>query len=114
MNHYTDSKGKIKSLLGEKWMKIAVLLMLWDMVAIHAAYILALWFRFDCKFSAISASYINQYGHSITIYSIFAVAVFWLFKMYRSVWRYASIDELLHCVSASLLTSGLYMSIRIL
>ena len=95
-------------------MKIAVLLMLWDMVAIHAAYILALWFRFDCKFSAISASYINQYGHSITIYSIFAVAVFWLFKMYRSVWRYASIDELLHCVSASLLTSGLYMSIRIL
>ena len=93
-------------------MKIAVLLMLWDMVAIHAAYILALWFRFDCKFSAISANYINQYAHSITIYSVISVAVFWLFKMYRSVWRYASIDELLRCAVASLLTSGLYMLAR--
>ena len=112
MNHDTDSKGKIKNILGEKWLKIAVLLMLWDIVAIHAAYFLALWFRFDCKFSALSASYLNQYAHSITLYSIFAVVVFWLFKMYRSVWRYASIDELLHCVAASMLTSGLYMLAR--
>ena len=91
MNHDTDSKGKIKNILGEKWLKIAVLLMLWDIVAIHAAYFLALWFRFDCKFSALSASYLNQYAHSITLYSIFAVVVFWLFKMYRSVWRYATV-----------------------
>ena len=34
------------------------------------------------------------------------------FRMYRSVWRYASIDELLHCIAASAITSGLYMLIR--
>ena len=112
MNHYMNSKGKIKSFLGEKWMKIAILLMLWDLAAIHASYFLALWFRFDCKFSAISANYIDQYAHSITIYSVLAVVVFWLLKMYRSVWRYASVDDLLRCLAGSLITSGLYMLAR--
>ena len=108
MNHFKDSRGKAKSLLSEEWLKIAVLLMLWDILAIHGAYFLALWFRFDCRFSAISKLYLSQYIHTITIYSVLSVAVFWIFRMYRSVWRYASIDELLRCVIASALTSALY------
>ena len=112
MNHFTDGKGKSKSFLGEKWMKIAILLIVWDIIAIHAAYFLALWFRFDCRFSAISRSYISQYAHSITCYSVFSVAVFGIFRMYNSVWRYASINELLRCVIGSGLTSGIYILTR--
>jgi len=86
--------------------------MLWDIVAIHAAYFLALWFRFDCRYSAISARYIQQYAQTITVYSICAVVVFWFSRMYKSVWRYASVNELVRCVAASVLTSGLYMLTR--
>ena len=93
-------------------MKTAVLLMLWDIAAIHAAYFLALWFRFDCRFSAISHRYLDQYYHSITLYSVVAVVIFWVFRLYRSVWRYAGIDELLRCVFGSVFTSVLYMLAR--
>ena len=109
MNHYSESDGKIRGIFGEKWLRIAFLLMVWDIVAIHAAYFLALWFRFDCRFSAIMPRYLRQYTQSITIYSACAVAVFWLFRLYRSVWRYASIDELHRGVVASAITSVLYM-----
>ena len=114
MNHYTEGQGKIKRLLSEKWLRIAVLLMLWDIVAIHAAYFLALWFRFDCRFSAISQNYLNQYGQSITLYSAFAVVIFWVFRMYRSVWRYASVDEMLRCVVGSVTASLLFGRVRTL
>ena len=86
------------------------MLMLWDIVAIHAAYFLALWFRFDCRYSAISQKFLNQYGQSITLYSAFAVVIFWVFRMYRSVWRYAGVDEMLRCVLGSVTASLLWAS----
>ena len=101
-----------KSIFKERWLKIAGLLMLWDIIAIHAAYFLALWLRFDLRYSSISPVYLSQYAHTITLYSVLSVVIFWLFRLYKSVWRYASFDELLRCIVASLLTSGLYMLTR--
>ena len=112
MLHNTDNKRDTKGMLHERWFKIAGLLMLWDIAAIHAAYFLALWFRFDCRFSAISRNYLNQYHQSITLYSVVAVGIFWVFRLYKSVWRYASVNELLRCVCGSALASGLYMAAR--
>ena len=109
MNHNIKGQGKIKRFLSEKWLRIAFLLMLWDIVAIHAAFFLALWFRFDCRFSAIRPVYLSQYGQTITLYSVFAVVVFWFFRMYRSVWRYAGVDEMLRCTLGSIAASVLYM-----
>lgn len=111
MNHNRDIKTK--GIFGERWLKIAGLLMVWDVVAIHAAYFLALWFRFDCRYSAISRTYLTQYAHSITLYSVVAVVIFWFFRLYKSIWRYASVDELGRCVFGSCLASALYMLARL-
>ena len=110
MNTFKNIRSK--NIFGEKWLRIAVLLILWDVVAIHASYFLALWLRFDCRFSAISNRYLSQYGHSITIYSVVAVVIFYFFRIYQSVWKYASVDELLRCVGGSVLASLLYASMR--
>ena len=56
--------------------------------------------------------YAIQCAHSTTMYSILAVAIFWLFRLYQSVWRYASVDEVLRSVGGSMLTSALYMLAR--
>ncbi|MGX8706551.1 MAG: polysaccharide biosynthesis protein, partial [bacterium] len=92
---------------------IAALLMLWDIVAIHGAYFLALWFRFDCRFSAIPMFYLRRYAHTITPYALASVAVFWNFRLYHSVWKYASVDDLVRSMSASALTSGVYALLRV-
>ncbi|MDO5702732.1 MAG: nucleoside-diphosphate sugar epimerase/dehydratase [Lachnospiraceae bacterium] len=110
MNHSKDNRAKY--FFGEKWLRIALLLIVWDIIAIHASYFLALWLRFDCRFSAISSSYLNQYYQSITIYSLVSVVIFSFFRLYRSVWRYASVDDLVRCVCASGLASLLYMFAR--
>ena len=105
--------GLLKKLRQNNWHIIAILLMAWDFVAIHAAYFLALWFRFDCKYSAIYPSHLEQYFCSITIYAVLTIFIFWIFRLYRSVWRYASVNELLKCVIASSLASVLYALARL-
>ena len=112
LNSNTEHEGKGRGRFGERWLKIALLLVLWDIVAVHVAYFLALWLRFDCRFSAISRNYLTQYYHSITLYSAVAVLIFAGFRLYRSVWRYASVDELLRCAFGSMLASVLYAAAR--
>jgi len=87
------------------WQFVAFLLMAYDIFAIHAAYFIALWGRFDFLYSQIPHTFFSSYSRFITVYALFAVAVFWFFRLYNSVWRYASYDELIRTVEASVLTS---------
>ena len=89
----------------KRWQFVAFLLTSYDIFAIHAAYFLALWGRYDFLYSQIPRAFFNTYARYITPYALFAVAVFWCFRLYNSVWRYASYDELLRSVEASILTS---------
>ena len=90
------------------WKLVAVGLMSFDYVAIHLAYFLALWFRFDCKFSQIPFSYINGYLCSVIIYALVSIGIFWVFGMYKCVWSFVSYPELLRFVLGSVFASMLY------
>ena len=92
----------------EHWHIISLLLLFYDFIAIHAAYFLALWARFDFIFSHINAQYLLHYRHFITAYAVCCLAVFWIFKLYRSVWRFASYAEFIRTFAASLLMSLLH------
>lgn len=102
-NSNNESKGRNNRL--EHWQVISVLLVLYDIVAIHVAYFVALWSRFDFRFSQIPANYLSSYIHFITGYAVVSVAVFWYFNLYRSMWRFASYTELIKTFEASALTS---------
>ena len=39
------------------WRNVAMLLIVYDIVAINMAYFMGLWLRFDCKFSTINPVY---------------------------------------------------------
>ena len=88
----------------EHWQVIAVLLMGYDLVAVNLSYFLALWLRFDCKFSAISETYIRSWRSFIPIYSVFSLVSFYLIGLYRSIWRFAGFEELVRIVKASVVT----------
>ena len=106
LNIDKDSKDSSNKL--EHWQVISVLLVLYDIVAIHVAYFFALWSRFDFRYSQIPANYLSYYMRFITIYSIVSAAFFWFFNLYRSMWRFASYTELIRSLEASFLTSFLH------
>ena len=91
-----------------RWRILAALLIVYDVAAIHAAYFAALWGRFDFVFSQIPGQYLQAYRSTITIYALCSVVVFALFRLYRSVWRYAGSAELIHTFFASFCTSLVY------
>ena len=101
-------KNKITGQLFKHWHTVFVLLALYDIAAIHSAYFLALWGRFDFVFSRIPEIYLTLYKQSITLYSLLCVAVLWEFKLYRIIWRFASFTELVRTLEASLFLSFLY------
>lgn len=105
-----DTRMKNKTRKLEHWQVVTLLLMLYDFTAVALSYCLALWIRFDCKFSRIETRYLQAYGKSILIYGLFCVVVFWFLRLYKSIWRFASYSELLRVVAATLITGAVYIT----
>ncbi len=81
---------------------------LWDIFAVNVSYFLALWFRFDCKFSDIPISYLNAWKAFTPFFTVAAIGVFFLMKVYRGVWKYASFRETILCIAASIVTTVIH------
>ncbi|MBQ7693370.1 MAG: polysaccharide biosynthesis protein [Oscillospiraceae bacterium] len=85
--------------------------MICDFISIHLAYFLALWLRYDCIYSHIPQVLRISTALFTPPYALVAVGIFWAFRMYRGMWRYASYSELVRTfcgsVTASLLHSVL-------
>ena len=59
----------------EHWQLVAALLVIFDIVMVNASYLLALYFRFDCIFSAIPDYYLEACYNFFPIYSVICLAV---------------------------------------
>ncbi len=89
----------------ERWKAIAVFVALYDFVAICAAYFLALMFRFDGGFSVIPQRYLDPYLHFIFPCAAGSIVLFFLFRMYSTVWAYASVNDLVRTFAGSVTSS---------
>jgi len=92
----------------EHWQGIAALLVLYDSLMVNLAYFLALWLRFDCRFSMIRKDYLEAWLRFAPFYTFFCIFVFWFLKLYRSIWRFASYSELLRTFFGCLITSSIH------
>lgn len=77
----------------ENFNKTSIFLILYDIVVSAGAYFVALWIRFDCKYMQIPYEYFNSWLKFMPIYAAICILVFWLFKLYQSVWEFASFFE---------------------
>lgn len=93
----------------EHWQVIRLGLIVYDSLAVVFSYFLALWLRFDCKFSMIPEEYFQAYIQFIPIYTIVCILVFWSTRLYKSIWRFASYSELLRTIVATIITGGLHI-----
>ncbi|MBR5365366.1 MAG: polysaccharide biosynthesis protein [Clostridia bacterium] len=92
----------------EPWHRIAAILLLFDIFAVNLSYFIALWLRFDLKYSTIPERYLTEWIRLVPIYTVIVIAVFALMRLYRSLWRYASYAELWRIIAACVITSGLH------
>ncbi len=86
-----DSNGKLHI---EQWHIIAGFLVLYDIVAVNFSYLAALWIRHDGEFSLIPAEYLDAYTRFVPVYSVACIIMFWAMRMYHSVWKYASFNDM--------------------
>ena len=81
-----------------------------DALIINTSYLFALWIRFDCNYSKIPEEYLTACYKSIPVYTIFTLIVYWFCRMYRSVWKYASVSELRYIAKSSLISNLFYFA----
>ena len=88
---------KIKNIITQKRIRIAMFIVL-DILAITMCSFLSIGLRFD--FHDIPNIYIGNIYNYLLIDSIIIVAIFSIFKIYKSMWSYASITELINIILA--------------
>ena len=95
----------------EHWHIVSILLALYDIVAVAASFFLALWFRYDCAYTAIENTQRLAVLYFALPYGLICVGIFWLLGLYNSIWRFASYNELLRILMATAITAILHMVI---
>lgn len=83
-----------------QWLAHTIVVVLADVIAILAAYFAALWLRFDCQFSRIPKPYFQTYLRIMPVWCLVTIVIFFLFKLYHSIWSYVSIDEAFTMIKA--------------
>ena len=81
-------------MLTKEWKIKAGLICVFDIILISAAYLLALLTRFDFQIARIDQSYLAGYEQLVPVYVILAIVVFMYFRLYHSIWEFASVSEL--------------------
>ncbi len=95
---------KKRKLRIEHWHIITALLLLFDLLAVNISYFLALWLRFDCTFSEIESIYLQGYWQNLPVHTAICLLTFYSLRMYNSIWRFASYNEMLRSLASSLIT----------
>lgn len=95
--------NKKKRIQHSQW--ITAYLVVYDAVAVSFAYFAALWLRFDLRFSMIEPPYLEMWARFAPFYAVFCIIIFFLFRLYNSIWRFASFKELQRVSVATLITT---------
>ena len=83
----------------EHWHKIAFMLILFDIIAFNVSCFMGLWIRYG-SVSSVVIYYASPYMYATFATTVICVGIFWVFRLYNSIWRFASYIELLRTVGA--------------
>ena len=104
--HFDKSIGNFRA--GGKVMTISCLLVIFDFLSICAAYGLALAARFDFRISGVPGEYTSVWMKTIPVYAVIVIGLFFIFKLYNSIWRFVSYAEMSRILAITFVTTVLY------
>ena len=91
------------------WVHKAVLVAFLDAIIVLFSYLMALLARFDFKFSEIPLNYIEGYLWSMPFWVAATIVVFYVCRLYHSVWSLASISEIQMSVVSYMILLVVYL-----
>ena len=103
-NHKTLKYKKPKM---AHWQIVNLGLLIYDVLAVNAAFFGALWLRFDCSITMMLGEYryyLEAFLKFAPIYTVICILVFWRMRLYKSIWRFASYTELIRVAMATAVT----------
>lgn len=101
-------------LLDLQWVRRALLLAVFDVAIIISSSLLALMARFDFSYVAIEAPYLSHLYHYLPIHIIITLIIFYLCRMYHSLWKFVGVHELGYMLAANAIAfvvqiAGMYL-----
>ena len=99
-----NTNDKLRSVLSGIVKDLWIVLL--DIIAVNAAYFLALLIRFyvNFEFRPTVAHYLTDFAKFAPFYTVFCIIVFAVFRLYNGVWRYAGINDMNRILGASAVT----------
>ena len=89
----------------------AYFLLFLDIIFINISYILALFIRFEGNIRGnMFVEYFHVYKENFIYFTLIKLAMFLYFKLYKSVWKYASIEELMNIVMVAIASNAATLS----
>lgn len=91
-----------------KWIYKALVLCLADILIVMGSYFMALFLRFDFQIQMIPKEYISGYLRSMPFWTVSTIVIYYLYKLYHSIWEFVSITELKRIMLADLVLIPVY------
>lgn len=91
-----------------KWIYKALVLCLADILIVMGSYFMALFLRFDFQIQMIPKEYISGYLRSMPFWTVSTIVIYYLYKLYHSIWEFVSITELKRIMIADLVLIPVY------
>ncbi len=117
-NGISDKKEKTQTVLDEgikknkfkfeTWHIATIFLMIYDLLVMTGSYFVALLLRFDFNFEQIPAVNYEAWLKFLPIYLVVGIVVFWVLRLYRSIWKFVGFVELKRIVYASLIVGVIH------
>lgn len=92
-----------------QWIYKALLLCFADVLIIMGSYFMALFMRFDFRIDMIPEEYMAGYLWSMPFWIVSTIVVYYIYKLYHSIWAFVSITELKRITMADLVLIPVYM-----
>lgn len=89
-----------------QWHMRVILLLVGDIIAIMLSSFLALWLRYELVFADIDRIFLESIYQYAGINIICTIAIFYAFHLYTSLWKYASVNELVN-ITLAVVISGI-------
>ena len=92
-----------------KWIYKSLLLCLADILIVMGSYFMALFMRFDFRIAMIPEEYIAGYFWSMPFWIVSTIVVYYIYKLYHSIWAFVSIAEVKRLIVADIVLIPVYI-----
>ena len=92
-----------------QWIYKSLLLCLADVLIIVGSYFMALVMRFDFRIDMIPDEYMAGYLWSMPFWIVSAIVIYYIYRLYHSIWAFVSITELKRITIADLVLIPVYI-----